>query len=306
MTDLRRLLVIAAAIVITGAGLADAAEDARPMTPRDVARLERMTAAVISPDGAAIAAVRSIPRDLFEEDDGPEWAELYVIDRTDGTARPFVTGEVRVSGVDWRPDGSAISFIAEREGDDDPALYLIPVDGGEDRPVVAIDTSVTGYAWSPDGARVAIIASRPETELDEELAGHGFTQEVFEEDWRPLEVWIAELDGDSEPRLVDLDGSAFQVRFSPDGERLAVALAPSPLVDHRLMFQNVHVVSVETGEVVATMQREGKLDSFEWSPDGSRLAMISAADWHDPSASSLLVASVAQEGLIRPLRPREP
>ena len=90
--------------------------------------------------------------------------------------------------------------------------------------------------------------------------------------------------------LLPMPGSAIQVAWNPDGERVAVALAPSPLVDDRYMFQRIHIVGLADGEILATVDREGKLGRMEWSPDGTLLAMISAADLHDPSASSLLVA----------------
>ncbi len=282
------LVCILAATLAT----ARADEGQRSMTPLDLARLRSMKSAKISPDGSLIAAVRSVPRTLFDQEDGPNWAELYVIDLATGVARPFITGEVNVAGVDWRPDNSAVSFLAKRGLDEQTKLYLIPTTGGEAQPVVSVETTITGYAWSRDGARVALIAEKPESEIEKELEGQGFTQRIFEEDDRPLRVWIAEIGEAGVPRSLDLPGSVVQVRWSPDGERLAVALTPRPLVDDRLMFQQVYIVDASTGDIEATVDREGKLGSIEWSPDGRRLAMISAEDVHDPSASSLMVVSV--------------
>ncbi len=280
-------LLFAISSMVIGSALA--AEDKRAMTPRDLARIQSMKTAVISPDGLTIAAVRSNPRELFEEKDGSDWTELYLIDRETGDSRSFVAGEVNVSAVAWRPDSSAVSFLAERGDDEHMKLYLISTDGGEATPILSLGTSAVSYAWDPDGDRVAVIASRAVPEEIEVLQDQGFNQEIFEEDWQPFQVFIADLDDGSEPRLLDLPGSAIQVRWSPDGGRLAVALAPSPLVDDRYMFQTVHIVDFASGEIVSTVEREGKLGRMEWSPDGLHLAMISAADLHDPSASSLLV-----------------
>jgi len=284
-------LAVVLALTLGTAWAAD--ETMRVMTPRDLARVQRMSAAKISPDGSHIAAVRSVPRKLFDEDDGMNWEELYLIDVATGVARPFVTGEVNVSGVDWQPGSSAVSFLAKRGEDEHVNLYLISATGGEARPIVSVKTTIAEYDWSDDGQRVAVIAEKPKSEEEEELEEHGFTQKVFEEDERPLQVWIADIGRVEEPRSLSLDGSAVQVRWSPDGERLAVALSPRPLVDDRLMFQSVHVVNVVTGEIETTVDREGKLGGFEWSPDGGHLAMISGADLHDPSASSLMVVSAA-------------
>jgi len=287
----RSSLVLLVCVLIIGLGTTFASEDLRPMTPLDIARIQSMKSAVISPDGSTIAAVRSIPRQLFEEDDGNAWEHLYLIDRETGEARPFVTGDVGVSAIAWRPDSSAVSFLAKRGDDEFQKLYLIPIDGGEATPIISLGTAAVSYVWDPAGSRVAVIASRALPVEIDELEEQGFDQEVFEEDWQPFEIFIADLEDGSEPKVLDLPGSAIQVRWSPDGTRLAVALAPSPLVDDRYMFQKIHVIDAATGEIEATVDREGKLGVIEWSPDGRRLAMISGEDIHDPSASSLLVVS---------------
>lgn len=291
MTLIHRSLSFFTVIVIMAFGAASAEDGLRPMTPLDLARIQSMESAMISPDGSIIAAVRSIPRELFEEDDGKNWEELYLIDHSGQGARPFVTGEVNVSAVEWRPGSSAVSFLAQRGDDEHQRLYVIPTDGGEATPVLTLGSAALSYDWSPDGTRVAVIATSALTKEEEALTEVGFDQEVFEEDFRHSRVFIADVMNGGAPQVLNLDGSAVNVKWSPDGDRLAVAVAPTPLVDDRYMFQTLQVVDVESGKLAASVQREGKLGDFEWSPDGSRLAMVSAADLHDPSASSLLVAA---------------
>jgi len=283
------ILLIATLSVALAAVAAE--DDQRSLTPLDLSRIQSMESAVISPDGTTIAAVRSIPRKLFEEEDGKNWEELYLIDHAGSGARPFVTGEVNVSAVAWRPGSSAVSFLAQRGDDEHQRLYVIPTDGGEATPVLTLGSAAQSYDWSPDGSRVAVVASQALSKEEEELAEHGFDQEVFEEDTKPAHVFIADLKNGGEAKVLDLGGSVVQVKWGPGGHRLAVAVAPTSLVDDRYMYQRVHVVEVDTGLIVASIEREGKLGAIKWSPDGTRLAMISAADLHDPSASSLLVAA---------------
>jgi hypothetical protein len=40
--------------------------------------------------------------------------------------------------------------------------------------------------------RVAVIAEEPEAEGEQKLKEMGFDQEVYEEDWRPRKVWLAD------------------------------------------------------------------------------------------------------------------
>ena len=255
-----------------------------------------MTSAELSPDGRLVAALRSVPRELFVEDkDGPAWTELHVIEVETGEVRPFITGEADVRAASWLPGGRAIAFLAERDDDEHRALYTIQADGGEAVRTVAFDTDIRSYAFSPDGSLVAFIAREPEPDRDVALGKLGFTQEIFEEDWRPYGVWIASVGGQGgEPRRLPLDGSAFQVRWSPAGDRLAVAVAPRPLVDDEYMRQRIQVVSTTDGAVEGVVEHEAKLDRVEWSPDGRRLAFVAGVDLHDPSTSSLWV--VGREG----------
>jgi dipeptidyl aminopeptidase/acylaminoacyl peptidase len=260
------------------------------MTPRQVAELQQMSAAEISPDGSLIAVLRRVPRSLFEDKSGGSWTELHVIERATGESRPYITGKQGVANIDWLPDGSAISFLATRSEDEHKCLYLIPVGGGEAQRIVALDTGIRSYSWSPDAQRVAVIASEPEPEEREKNRKKGFNQIIFEEDWQPFRVWIAKREqGDAEPQPLPLEGSAFQVRWSPVGDQLAVALAPRPLVDDRYMFQQVHLIDLE-GQVQAKIENHGKLGRISWSPDGAHVAMIAGVDLNDPSAGSLLVA----------------
>ncbi|NIM00048.1 MAG: hypothetical protein GTN89_03680, partial [Acidobacteria bacterium] len=96
---------------------------------------------------------------------------------------------------------------------------------------------------------------------------------------------------EAEPRALELDGSAFQIEWAPDGERLAVSVAPRPLIDDLYMKQKVRVVDAEDGSTLARLNNDGKLGRFAWSPDGKRIAMISAADPNDPKDGRLLVGS---------------
>jgi dipeptidyl aminopeptidase/acylaminoacyl peptidase len=271
-------------------------------TPELIARLRVVTQAAASPDGERIAYVLAVPRDLKAGKDGPAWTELHLVDG-DGRSRPFVTGEVNVSQVAWTPDGSGISFLAKRGSDEQPSLYVIPVDGGEARRVLAHKEAIASYSWSPDGDRVAFLASESVSDDQKKLRDQGFTQRIFEEEWQAVRVLIATLGDDaSDPKALELDGSASELSWSPDGEHLAVALAPTPSVDDSFMKRKVHVVEAESGEVARALDNPGKLGAVRWSPDGNRLALISAADLNDPSPGRVLVASI-DDGELTELAP---
>ncbi|HSR53803.1 MAG TPA: S9 family peptidase [Acidobacteriota bacterium] len=290
--SIHRLLAIGLVVgLIFGAVLA--AEGG--LTPYDIARLQSVSDAVISPDGRYIAYVLSVPRDPFSEDNGPAYRQLWVLDRQDDSRRPYVLDEAGAGNVAFSPDGKYISFTAKREGDDHTALYAIPVDGGEARKAVQLKSSISGYSWASDSNRVALIASEPEPKEEKELEKKGFNQEIYEEDWRPRRIYIAQAFADEqEPRALDINGSVFDVHWSPVDDRLLVSVAPTPLVDDRYMLKRVLILDANDGSVIVTFANKGKLGQLAWSTDGSHIAFIGGEDINDPREGRLMVAHSAQ------------
>lgn len=281
------------------------------MTAAHIARLHSVIDAEISPDGQHIAYLLRVQRIPGQDEDGPAWSQLHVID-VDGAARPFVGGHVNLSHIAWTPDGRGISFVAKLGEAKKKGLYVIPVDGGEARLVVSHETDVGRYAWRPDGERVAFLATaKPGKEADT-LREKGFKQEIYEEDYRPVQVWIAKprpaevnAPEPEAPRRLDLDGSAVDLAWSPAGGRLAVKLAPTPLIDDELMFSRIHFIEPEGGNVAGQVETEGKLGHFAFSPTGEQFAFLGAAHINDPDAGRLFVVS-STGGAPRELLPEYP
>jgi dipeptidyl aminopeptidase/acylaminoacyl peptidase len=270
-----------------------------------LAAVRRVTEARISSDGSLAAYVLSVPRSE-DHDDGPEWSELHVIPTAGGESRPYVHGEVNVSNIRFMPGGAMITYIAKRGKDEQSSLWTIPIAGGESRKLIGFETDITDYALSPDGERLAFLANEPVGEKRKNAIEKGYTQEVFEEDWSPRKLWIATLEHEcsvaSEPEAMDIDGSVLDLEWAPDGKRIALAVAPRPLVDDSYMLRRIKVYDVESGELLAALNNPGKLGHFAFSPDGRNIAMISAADPSDPAEGRLLAAPAAG-GELRDLLP---
>ena len=294
-------LLVCLLILITSLSFVQAKEPAGDvLTEMMIAGIRQVSSVRISPDGKLVAYALSVPRPIYTDDDGSAWNELHVVNQ-DGQSRPFVTGKVNVSSIKWTPDGDGISFLAKRGYDEQKALYVIPIDGGEARKVLEHETDISGYSWSPDGQEIAFTAK---PKLDEEIEknqNHGFDAEIYEEDYLLTKVWIAAADYEkpgpardeqNKPRMLPLEGSASTLKWSPDGKHLAVALAPTPLVDDSYMMRRIHIVDIQSGKSLIQLDTEGKLGQIEWSPDGKHLALIAGVDKHDPREGHLMVASI--------------
>ena len=315
----RPLLLVACvpALVLAAPAFASAAEPAGLDFAR-LAALRQVTSVEISPDGRLVAYVLGVPRRPGRDDNGPEWAELHLVPFEGGPDRPYVHGEVNVSAIRFSADSSEVTYLAKRGKGDEAktALWSIPVAGGESRQLVTHGEDIERYRVSPDGRHVAFVALEPESKTREKAKKKGYKQEVFEEDFRPRRLWIAELSPAAppvldpaaaapepgKPRALSIDGSVFDLDWSPDGKRLLVSVAPRPLIDDRMMLRRVRVVDAETGGTLASFDNPGKLGEFAWSPDGSQIAMITADDVHDPAEGRLKVAP-ASGGPLRDLLP---
>ncbi|HEY0788628.1 MAG TPA: hypothetical protein VGE86_08280 [Thermoanaerobaculia bacterium] len=252
-------------------------------TAQQVNALRSVSSVAMSSDGGRIAYILSVPRDPFEEDNGPAWGELHVLG-SDGVSRPYVTGQQSVANIDWTPDGKSISFLAKRGKDEFRSLYVIDAAGGEARRVLAHDADISSYSWSPDGKQVVFLADEAAAKEKKDLEKKGFTARVYEETARPARIWVASPGGDAKAKVVDVAGSASELEWAPSGSLIAVAVAPTSLVDESYTSRKIHVIDVASGKVVAKVNNPGKLGSVTWSPDGKNLAFVSGADRNDPAA----------------------
>lgn len=297
--NLRRL--VSAAVLALTVVWASSVRGEETFTPQHVANLRSVSAAVIAPDGKSVAYVLNVPRKANKDDNGPPWTELHVVDDA-GNTRPFVTGEVNVSAIAWTSDGRGISFLDKRGKDETKSLYVIPIDGGEARRVLKFDTDIQEYSWSPDGRRVVFVAEEKLSDAAKKLKDKGFNQEIYEEDFRPVRAFVATIGSEeSKPSPLQLPGVPSDVVWSPAGNHVAFGSSPTPLVDDRMMQKKLHVYDVDAAALVSSFKNPGKMEKPVWSPDGERLAFLSAADINDPSAGRLLVGDPKTGGLSEPI-----
>ncbi len=271
------------AILLAAAAWADG------LTLHQIARLRTAEEVAFSPDAQVVAVVVEVPRRPLVDPDGPAWNELHLVD-LHGKSRPFVTGEVKVEKISWRPGTGEIAFLAKRGDDKTRSLYAIPRHGGEARQLLTLETDLEAYAFSRDGQRVALLAKPPLSPERQKREDQGFNQKVVEEDWLPNAVWVANLQAaGAEPQRIPVDGAPLSVLFSPAGQDLVLKVAPTSLVDDELMKTRVRVIDAQTGEVKARIDNPGKIGEVAISPAGGFVALIAAADLNDPREGRLWV-----------------
>jgi len=268
-------------------------------TPEDVAKLQSVTSVELSQDGNYIAYTVSDPADPVESNRSAR-LHLYVYNHQTGDQAAYYTrGSVR--DVRFRPNHASITFLA-RPGDMQVnALYEMPLQGGGPKKIYQFETSISGHQWSSDGERMAFIARQSGEGGDSKLTS---SPEVFEEGLRHRKGYLVDL-SDEQPsaRILKVDGTVYSIRWSPGDERLALAVAPTPMVDDYYMEQDVKVLSAKNLEVISgDIRHRGKLDDIQWSPAGDRLALLAGNDIHDVIAGRIMVVS-AEGGMPENIYP---
>ncbi|QZH73986.1 MAG: S9 family peptidase [Erythrobacter sp.] len=276
------------------------------LTPEDIARIENTGTVAVSRDGTRIAYTRVHYPDVTQgEDDGRARQQLFVADGP-MAAREFLPEDMSVSGIDFTPDGSMITFLYGAGSD--RALWGIPVDGGAHRKLAAVeDAAVNSYAISPDGSSAyLLVAAAPDATRTAE-SGAGFDAIVYEEEARLNRLFVATLGGedlDAEPREITVPGYVDSFEIVPGGNWALITSAPTPLVDDAYTSRRAHILDLASGGLV-TVETPGKLGDVEISPDGSQLSMIAGTDINDPADTTLHLVDTAT-GTFRALNAGAP
>ena len=296
-----RLVLFSIFLTVASQAWAQGKSSMPALSLEEIVNLRQVVSVRISPNADAIAYVLSVPRALYEDEDGPAFRQLHVVN-LEGDSRAYFSGQVDVSDVAWSVSGDALYFVGKRDIKADFAsLYRISLNGGEAEVVFETKTGIKSIKPSPDGRSIAFLATDPKPDEDKTLAEKGFKALVYEESVQQTHVWLLDLET-GEAVAQDLSGSASHLEWSPDGKHYAVALAPTPLIDDHYMTRDIFVVETEGAKIRNQMDLIGKLGAFQWSPEGNHLVWIGAEDIHDPSPGRLYAAS-AQGGERQELVP---
>ena len=160
----------------------------------------------------------------------------------DGQSRPYVTGKTDISAIAWSAGGDSIFFVSKRDAKAKfNSLFEIAVAGGEAVKIFTHVNSIGRVYPSPDGKVVAFIANDAPPVKKKVLEKKGFKALVYEESAPPKSVWLLDLQS-KQARMQKLPGSASTFTWAPDGQRYAVALAPTPLVDDSYISRDIYIV----------------------------------------------------------------
>jgi dipeptidyl aminopeptidase/acylaminoacyl peptidase len=284
----RSLRFQVAALLLLGAPAVLPAQTAAGLSPLQVAATQLVTSSAISEDGRYVAYTVSVPADPVQENVFAR-THLHLFDRQTGASTPLFQG-ASVAGIAIRPGHRTVTFLAAAEQGVPRSVYEIPLTGGEPRLVWGFERPILSYVWAPDGNRLAFVANEAVREPSTPLP---YRPVFYEENLAQRLGYVVDVTAGQPARAIAPRGSYYEMAWSPRGDRLAVAVAPTPTVDDSFMAKSVMVVDAGTLQAVADIANAGKLGQIVWSPDGRRLALRAGHDINDPIDGRILVVDAA-------------
>lgn len=175
---------------------------------------------------------------------GDPYHGIRVVDLATGDDRLLVSGDFFSPSLDWSPDGSRLSYVA------DGLIHVVDADGSNPAQVPGTSDPVVSASWSPDGRRF-VYAS-------------GGT------------VSVIGIDG-SDPTLVvpSTHARPFSPVWSPDGEEIAYRMRCGVWITTPDGVRRTRVAQLRS-IVPRARCGSGLLSSDElvWSPDGQQIAVL--------------------------------
>ncbi|MEX2604366.1 MAG: S9 family peptidase [Gracilimonas sp.] len=256
------------------------------LTPAQLSKIQSVGSVYLAQNGEMAAYTLIVPADPLKENTTAK-SHLYLLDLETEETKPLITDR-SVSGISFRPNYNTITYIDKKEGDDTRSIYELSVESGESEKLYAFKTNISGYEWAPDGDHLVFRASEPKENVESPLP---YKPEIYEENLTNTWAYIQNVAMEGHmPHRLPVDGTVSAAHWSPNQTKIALAVAPTPLVDDFYMSQRIYIVDHESRDVLAEVDHVGKLGQFTWSPESDKIAMIAAAHINDPIDGRLKMA----------------
>ncbi|MGQ9848126.1 MAG: prolyl oligopeptidase family serine peptidase, partial [Bacteroidales bacterium] len=262
----------------------------RSLIPDDLLKIKNVNETIFSPNGKMIAYTVSVPRPLNEEP-GSNYSDLFVYNLEEKQNVGLLANQVTVSSIQWDSESERIYFLAKLGEQKFNQIYYEDADGGSPKLLTNEPSDVLAFKVSPDGKNIAFVRLEEKSKGKQQMLNKGFDAEIYEEEYQHRNLYVMNVN-DKTVKQVTTASSVFEFEWSPDNKNIAAAIADKNLVDDSYMFKRLYVIDTETALKYKLVDNPGKLTQFSFSPDGTKLAFVSASSVNDAVSGSLFICDV--------------
>jgi dipeptidyl aminopeptidase/acylaminoacyl peptidase len=123
------------------------------MTFNDLAAMQRVGEAQISPDGRAVVYTVG----TTDMDANRIAHDIWIVSTAPGSQPRQLTQTGQDTRPQWSPDGKSIAFLSS--GDGATEVYVMPAQGGNANKITSLSTGADNEKWSPDGRWIAFTSN---------------------------------------------------------------------------------------------------------------------------------------------------
>ncbi len=244
-------------------------------TPANMIKFNRLTGAIISPDGKNVAYTVSTPQ--MEGDKSEFLTHIWVLSTDGSSNHQFTFGDKSCTNPQFSPDSKWLSFTSARK-EDKSQLYILSMIGGEAQQITKIRNSVEAYAWSPDGKQIAFMMDEP-LSVEEEKNNKEKRDMVVADEYRNAHLYSVKLQKNEMgiypiKRLTFGDFHVTDLTWSPDSKTIAFTHQINPSLD-LWTTSDISTVPADSGAVKSLVAGKGSDANPKYSHDGMWLAFAS-------------------------------
>ncbi len=179
---------------------------------------------------------------------------IYKVPFAGGTAT-LVTAQGPSYFHGWSPDGRALAYCAERNGNFD--VYTIGVDGGTETRLTTADGKDDGPEYSPDGQYIYFNSQRTGS----------------------MQVWRMKVDGSQQEQITNDDAENWFPHVAPNGQLMVFLTYDKGAGDHpENKDVSLRLMNLATRQVTVLAKLfggQGTINVPSWSPNSQYLAFVS-------------------------------